>query len=302
MRNLLSIAEPLALLPSFGYIADGPPAAEPTALAVIALAASGGCEVAEPHARWLMTCQSQDGSVGVFADHGSPAWCTGLVAMAWSVWSEAAGADEFQPQIDAARRWIIDDSGTTTPRSPQLGHDPTLVGWSWAENTHAWVEPTAFQILALKRLGWTDHPRVREGVKLLLNRQLPSGGCNYGNTSVLGQQLLPHVQPTAISLLALWNERADSRRTMSLNYLRRQWNGIAGHSSRCFAAMALKTYASPVDASPSNFEISHLPTHSEQFPPSGYRLALTLLAQLDPCPLVSTRGNLIHHVGGHERS
>jgi hypothetical protein len=289
MRNFLPTAKPLAMLPSIGYLADGPPAAEPTALAVIALAASGEIESAERHVRWLVMCQSQDGSVGVFADQGGPAWCTGLAAMAWSIWSQAAGTDELRPHIDAATRWILDASGTTTPRTAQLGHDPTLIGWSWAECTHSWVEPTAFQVLALKHLGWTDHPRVRDGVRLLLDRQLPSGGCNYGNTFVLGQQLLPHIQPTAIALLALWNESTDSRRTISLNYLRKHFHSIVGHSSRCFATMALRVYASPVDHPPFNFEIPQ--TVAPLFPTSGYRLALSLLAQLDPCPLVSSQNN-----------
>ena len=33
--------------------------------------------------------------------------------------------------------------------------------------------------------------RTREGVRLLRDRLLPDGGCNYGNTTVLGQTLSP---------------------------------------------------------------------------------------------------------------
>jgi hypothetical protein len=42
---------------------------------------------------------------------------------------------------------------------------------------------------------------------MLFDRQLPQGGCNYGNTTVLGNTLRPHVQPTGIALLALQQER-----------------------------------------------------------------------------------------------
>jgi hypothetical protein len=36
-----------------------------------------------------------------------------------------------------------------------------------------------------------------------VDRLLPAGGCNYGNTVVLGQTLRPHVQPTGLAMLAL---------------------------------------------------------------------------------------------------
>jgi hypothetical protein len=39
-----------------------------------------------------------------------------------------------------------------------------------------------------------------------MDRQLPGGGLNYGNTYVLGQLLRSHIQPTGISLLALAGE------------------------------------------------------------------------------------------------
>ena len=57
---------------------------------------------------------------------------------------------------------------------------------------------------------------------LLLDRQLPSGGCNYGNTSVLGQMLRPHVQPTCVALLALAKEQDQgSRIAKSVSWLRK---------------------------------------------------------------------------------
>ena len=95
-----------------------------------------------------------------------------------------------------------------------------LVGWPWAEGTHSWVEPTALAVLALKSVGLGDHERTREAVRLLHDRLFSDGGCNYGNTVVLGQTLRPHLQPTALALLALWQE-ADrgGRVTRSIDYL-----------------------------------------------------------------------------------
>ena len=91
-----------------------------------------------------------------------------------------------------------------------------------AEGTHSWIEPTAFHALALKATARGEHPRAREAITLLLDRQLPSGGCNYGNTAVLGQMLRPHVQPTGIALLALAREQDQGKRfAKSVAWLRK---------------------------------------------------------------------------------
>jgi hypothetical protein len=89
-----------------------------------------------------------------------------------------------------------------------IGHDPTLIGWPWVEGTHSWLEPTAMAILALRREGLGDHPRVARGVDLILDRAIEGGGWNYGNKAVFGRPLRPQPGPTGIALLALAG-RAD---------------------------------------------------------------------------------------------
>src|SRR2546428_787916 len=80
---------------------------------------------------------------------------------------------------------------------------------------------TAMHVLALKAAGHRDHPRTREAVRLLIDRLLPGGGCNYGNTIVLGQELRPQLQPTGLAMLALAGETdPDGRVAMSLAYLK----------------------------------------------------------------------------------
>ncbi len=283
MRNPSPVLEMLASLPTVGYFPKGPIATEPTALAAIALATAEQHDAAKRHLQWLVQIQSKDGSVGVFADQGGPAWATGLATIAWLLWERTTASLEFQPCVASALHWILETHGTTMPRSPQLGHDPTLIGWSWADGTHSWIEPTVFQVLALKFAQLHAHPRTREGAALILDRQLPDGGCNYGNTFVLGQKLLPHIQPTALALLALWNESLDSRRTMSLTYLRRQWSDIRGLNSRCFAAMALRTYADP--STPNAFEINFDGIRDLNL--SGYQLALLAMTEFPQCPLLA---------------
>ena len=52
-------------------------------------------------------------------------------------------------------------------------------------------------------LGLADHPRVKAGIKLILDRALDAGGWNYGNKSVFGTELRPQPGPTGLALLAL---------------------------------------------------------------------------------------------------
>ena len=127
-------------------------------------------------------------------------------------------ADDHSPAARAVR-WLLSISGAASPRNVDLGHDTTLKGWPWVEGTHSWIEPTAFSLLALKATGQQAHPRGREAVRLLIDRILPDGGCNYGNTAVLGQTLRPHLEPTGVTLLALAGEEdQDGRIGRSLDY------------------------------------------------------------------------------------
>src|SRR5262249_41175593 len=98
--------------------------------------------------------------------------------------------------------------------------DLKLVGWPWAEGTFSWVEPTARACLALRRPGHGGHPRVVEGLQLLLDRTLEKGGVNYGNRNVLGRPLEPLMETTAAMLLALQGRADDPCVQKSLAYLR----------------------------------------------------------------------------------
>ena len=149
--------------------------------------------------------------------------------------------------IESATAYLLSQQGTSFPLNEHTGHDTTLVGWSWAADTHSWIEPTAMHVWALKAAGFGDHDRTREAVRLLIDRQLPEGGCNVGNTFVLKQKLLPRYQPSAIALLAMAGETEATtpnieRRDVSLAFLERNWPNVIGTSSVCYSAMALAAY------------------------------------------------------------
>ena len=119
---------------------------------------------------------------------------------------------------------MLDSSGehwTKQPDSP-LKHDTAIRGWSWIDHTHSWVETTSIAMIALHYAGHTHHPRLGEATKLLLNRQLPHGGWNYGNTEVFGQELRPSPEDTGAALSALTGRVSETQISKSLEYLSRE--------------------------------------------------------------------------------
>jgi hypothetical protein len=247
----------LADADAVGYRLGRTPASEPTALAALALVAAGHADAAEAKLRWLAGIQTAEGSVGINAREPSPGWPTPLAGIAWLAGNAAQPTPRSSlPQpppwsrnIRRAVDWLLRTAGNQLPRRDE-GHDTTLVGWPWAIGTHSWVEPTALAVLALKAAGHGGHPRTREAAGLLIDRLLPGGGCNYGNTVVLGQELVPHVQPTGLTLLALAGERDPAGRIeRSVEYLLRVLNehtspaslaygllGMAAHGTQCCMA------------------------------------------------------------------
>lgn len=83
--------------------------------------------------------------------------------------------------------------------------DETLDGFGWAQETVAWVEPTAIAMIALALQPRTPAltQRVTIGAQLLLDRQSSDGGWNYGNKRVLGVDLPGYPDTTAWALLGL---------------------------------------------------------------------------------------------------
>ncbi len=284
MTLLDTIIADLAVSRTWKYGDQSPAAAEPAALTALALIGAGRQQAALPALDWLAARQADDGSVGVSDEQPEPKWPTSLAVLAWHAFDPAGSL--FRARIIEGRRWMLSMEGHRQPRSNRVGHDTTLLGWPWVAGTHAWIEPTALALLALRMTGMSQHPRTREAALLLLDRQLPGGGCNYGNTSVLGQQLLPQVQPTGLAVLALANLPPDPRVANSVAYLQRNWSRISSTPSLCYAAMALTAF----DRSPDDLalRLDEMRLVSLRRGPSTYRLALLALAALGKAnPLTS---------------
>jgi hypothetical protein len=125
----------------------------------------------------------------------------------------------------------------------QVRFNPDKFGWTWAPDTASWVIPTAFAVLALRMAG-KQNSRIQLGIEMLLDRACPGGGWNAGNGVAFGVALMPHVEATAIALLALQETEASRHRFVkdSLGWLITQTGQCRGIASTAWALMALHAY------------------------------------------------------------
>lgn len=291
MQWVDAILDERAAPEGWAYRKGALPATEPASLAAMALAAHGRLANAQLAAQWLAEAQSDDGSVGISAEHPQPAWPTPLAVQAWRSIDQAAlnagQQAQFATCIEKATRWMLGVQGKPLPRHADIGHDTTLLGWPWVEGTHSWLEPTAHALLALKAVGLSRHARAREAARLLVDRTLPGGGCNYGNTSVLGQMLRPQLAPTGIALVALTGEEDNSGRVkQSLDYVESQLNGETTAESLAYALLGLAAHGRPWPQADAWLQrvAASAPGRGASLP----RLTLlTLAAAGERCPLIA---------------
>ena len=282
MSWLQPILDQLAQAPVCGYLQKQAAATEPSVIAALALSAHGMPEAAAPVLDYLVAAQQSDGRVGVREKEPKPGWPTSLAVIAWQHFA----AVKHKSRIEKGLGWINGMHGESIPRSADMGHNTQLDGWPWAEGTHSWLEPTAFHLLAYHAVNQPQHARAREAVKLLIDRQLPTGGCNYGNTIVLGQALRPHVQPTGIAMLALAGESDPSGRLeKSLTWLTWSLNASSTASSLSWALQGLRAHGREV--SNADDLLAAAAKRVEEHDRSPHKFALLALAAAgDKSPLI----------------
>lgn len=290
MNWVEDILNQLAGEPSWSYRAGGALAAEPLSLASLALSGYGRADDARRASLKLTQLQGADGSVGITLDEPTPGWPTSFAVLAWAAGLSRSKINErasFQQPIERGVRWLLSTAGDTSIRNPDIGHNAALCGWPWAEGTHSWIEPTATSVLALKATGYADHPRTREAVALLIDRLLPSGGCNYGNTTVLGQTLLPQPAPSGLALAALMGERDPSGRIgNTIGYLQATLSAQTPSLSLAYGLIGLAAHGAAPRQAGHWLELAARRTGREAAP---HKRALVALAALGgECPLLLT--------------
>jgi hypothetical protein len=178
---------------------------------------------------WLTTARNPDGSWGYFVGRAGSAEPTLLAVAAgfdpphaWLArdlsWGALlapcvlAGLDGCAELVDANVATILGwDTTTHAMANDVIGHDLSLLGWSWIPGTSGWVEPTAFALLSLRRVGRSGEGRYAQGAAMLADRRCSDGGWNLGNPKVYSTDLPSDPTPTAWAAMARGRDAVDDR-------------------------------------------------------------------------------------------
>jgi uncharacterized protein (DUF362 family) len=225
----------------WGYTPGQEAHLEPTCLGLLALSPDRDRfkEVIDRGLAFLQRCAVGDGRYRLERGRPEAVWPTALVLYTRSV---------LEPQakdLQASASALLAIKGKPIERTEGedvTDIDGTLIGWPWGEGNFSWVEPTSWACLSLRRLGEGAQPRVEEGLRMLLDRAIETGGANYGNRRVLGLVLEPIPGPSALLLFALQGQPEHPKVRAAVSYLCEK--ALAGDDLEhlCWARLALDLY------------------------------------------------------------
>jgi uncharacterized protein (DUF362 family) len=229
----------------WGYAPDQAAQLEPTCLALLAasLEVDKHKDAIAKGRQFLARCRRGDAGYPLAKGRSEALWSTALVLFVETV------LDGNTDSLGATAGFLLSYKGRIpkvpahdelNTADPNHDIDLNIVGWPWAENNFSWVEPTAWACLAMRRFGQADQPRVQEGLSMLLDRAMDTGGVNYGNRRILDKILEPIPGPTALMLLALQG-REHSRIDAAIRYLLSELQ-TSDLEHLCWAKIALDLY------------------------------------------------------------
>ena len=226
---------------------------EATCLAELALAPERHANSSEA-ILFLLKSQLSDGGWPAFLGDSEGSWTTALALCTLN------STGDFTAAREKAFRWLYAERGReghwfwrwkfkTSDRNVRF--DPDKYGWPWVTGSASWVIPTAFSIIAIEQFtvcnrSEESEKRIRLGVEMLLDRACVDGGWNSGNSLVYGVPLRPHVEATAIALLALQDEQRIEMVQKSLSWLRQNAASVDSVSSLAWCILTLFVYQEPI--------------------------------------------------------
>lgn len=203
---------------------------------------------------FLLKSQLTDGGWPAFLGDSEGSWTTALALCTLN------STGDFTAARERAFRWLYAERGReghwfwrwkfkTSDRNVRF--DPDKYGWPWVTGSASWVIPTAFSIIAIEQFtvcnrSEESEKRIHLGVEMLLDRACVDGGWNSGNSLVYGVPLRPHVEATAIALLALQGEQRTETVKKSLSWLRQNAASVDSVSSLAWCILTLFVYQEPI--------------------------------------------------------
>ena len=233
----------------WGYYTGKTSRLEPTCWALLALGAAADARaIRQSASSWLLQCQRPAGWLVE-----NPEWPVNIAFNSLAAFTLLHHRDLATD--DVRRRlltFLLASKGIAAPASDVMRQDNSLQGWAWTDATFSWVEPTCWGLLALKKArssGFADgatHARIGEAERLLIDRTCQPGGWNFGNASVMGQDLRPYVPTTALGLLAMQDRRDHEAVSRSLAALEAIWREEISAPSLALSVISLGAYSRPL--------------------------------------------------------
>ena len=205
---------------------------------------------------WLAERQLADGSWPLTPLLEVGSWVTPLTVFVTAFFEQhrqraLRGAAWLLGQRGSKPGWFTAWRHRWAPQTMPIRLDPSLDGWSWTPNAFSFVEPTAYALIALKKLApflqqTNAAERIRQGELLLYDRICKGGGWNCCGSEVLGKDLLPYPDTTAIALIALQNNRTTDTNQQSLSALRKMLTQVQSGLALSWSILCLALYGEEV--------------------------------------------------------
>jgi len=154
--------------------------------------------------------------------------------------------------VTTIAKQLVEVKGLALEQNDAQRQNNALQAWPWIDQTFSWVEPTAWCTLFLKKILKLAIPgaagRIEVAERLIRDRVCHDGGWNYGGSNVYGQELYAYVPTTAITLLAMQDQRADPVVVKSLKFLEANITSERTSVALSLSAICFAVYGLPIDA------------------------------------------------------
>lgn len=227
----------------------------------VSLALTGDSETLAKVFKFFVSAQNQDGGFSTAPGLGPSSWMTGPVVLAMRILEKEVAKPEdlakaVSKSIDRALIYMSESRVEFYPAVARLlillskGTDGLRYsrGWPWDRNCFHWVEPTSYNLMALKCGGVPESHKgyfteiVEIAEKFILEHSCQGGGWNHGNNRTLGEDLPPYRVTTAEALLVLQEFKDKSSVAQGLKYLSSLRDQDSSSMSLAWSILALNAF------------------------------------------------------------
>ena len=231
---------------------------EATAFALMGLSTVGDQSLGksiDQGLKWLTDRQHSDGSWPLTAQLKEGSWTTAIAILSLPLVEThrqraLRGADWLLRQ-EGRVRWLTSILYRWVPQKMAAQLNPDLIAWPWTTGTSSWVEPTAYALIALKKLRpnlqeKNAEERIYQGELMMYDRMCEGGGWNSGPCKILGENMWPYPDITALALIALQDRQTTEANQRSFQALRKMLAEVESGFTLSWSILCLSLYGEDV--------------------------------------------------------